>query len=196
MRTFLLTATALTLLLASGCAQMKAADDWAMNTVLEGRGQVGQLQPANWMGDTTTVPAEANCRFSANYKQMDNCCLMPRYTTTLDVDTAFAKARVEYGFKEKRPLNEGRDFPGYHGFVYETHPATLYRMFGEVNPRSDVRLSRGVWMGLVISKVSATTAEIEPVYCEIRNRNMKDQVTWHKAVQDSIRATLPPAATK
>jgi hypothetical protein len=179
--------------LLSGCAELKKADDWAMNKVLVERGQVGQLQPATWAGDLPKVPPEARCRFTSTYRESENCCLLPRYTTALDVDTAYAKARVEYGFKEKKPYNEGRDFPGYHGFVYETHPATLYRMFGEVTPRSDVRLSRGIWMGLVISKASATTADVEAVYCEIRNRSMKEQLTWHTAVHDSIRTTLPPA---
>jgi hypothetical protein len=120
---------------------------------------------------------------------------MPRYVAALDVDTAYANSRVEYGFQEKKPPAEGRDFTRYHGFDYEAHPATLYRMFGEVNPRSDVRLSRGVWMGLVLSKASPTTTNVEAVYCEVRSRQMKDQVTWHKAMQESIRATLPPAAS-
>jgi hypothetical protein len=177
--------------LAAGCAELKKADDWAMNKVLEDRGQVGQMQPEPWVGEMK-VPEEAHCKFSAFYREDENCCIMPRYTTALDVDTAFAKARSEYDFQEKRPYGEGVNVAHYHGFLFEAHPAAFYRMMGEVMPRSDVRLSRGVWMALVVSKASATTTEIEAAYCEIRSRRMKDQLTWHRAMQDSVHATFPP----
>ncbi len=176
----------------AGCAELKQADDWAMNKVLQDRGQVGQLQPDLWPG-AIKVPPEAQCRFSGVYREMDNCCVMGAYTAALDVDTAFAKARVEYGFKTVRPPDEGRGYNGYHGFVYEVAPGAMYRLFGEVTPRSDPRLSRGIWMGLTLSKASPTTTSVEPVYCEIRGNRMKDQLAWHKAAQESIRATLPPS---
>jgi len=179
--------------LLAGCAQLKQADDWAMNKVLQDRGQVGQLQPDPWPG-VIKVPPEAQCRFTGVYREMDNCCVMGPYTAAVDVDTAFAKARVEYGFKAVRPQDEGRGYNGYHGFVYETTPGAVYRLFGEVSPRSDARLSRGIWMGLVLSKASPTTTAVEPVYCESRGQRMQDQLTWHKAAQESIRATLPPAS--
>lgn len=179
----------------TGCAQLKQADDWAMNKVLEERGQVGQLQPEPWPG-VTKVPPEANCRFTTVYREGDNCCVMPPYTIAMDVDAAYARARVEYAFHEKRPRDEGVNYPGYHGHVHEATPGAFYRVFGEVQPRSDVRLSRGVWMGLVLSKASSSTANVEPVYCEIRGRRMKEQGVWHQAVQDSIRRTLPPIERK
>lgn len=182
---------AMAAVLLAGCAELKALDDKAMNHVLEQRGQTGQLQPEPWALQTD-VPPEAECKFSGLYRQIQNCCIMKRYTTSLDVDTAYAKAMQEYGFSVTRPSGEGANNPHYHGHDYQAQPAALYRMFGEVTPRSDVRLSRGVWMGFVIAKAGPNIAEIEPVYCEMRGRRMKDQLTWHKAVQDNVRATLPP----
>ena len=181
--------------LLAGCAQLKQADDWAMNKVLQDRGQVGQLQPELWPG-VNKVPPEAQCRFTGVYREADNCCVMGAYTAALDVDTAFAKARLEYGFKAVRPPDEGRGYNSYHGFAYETAPGAMYRLFGEVVPRSDARLSRGIWMGVLLSKASPNTTGVEPVYCEIRGNRMKDQLSWHQAIQESIRTTLPPVATK
>lgn len=180
---------------AAGCADLKRLDDAAMNKVLEERGQVGQLQPEQWAGEMK-VPAEAQCTFTNTYKEIHNCCLMKRYTTSLDVDTAYAKAMQEYAFSMKRRAGEGVAYPHYHGHLYQAQPAALYRMFGEVTPRSDVRLSRGVWMGLVIAKSGPNTAEIEPVYCEANGRRMRDQLTWHKAMQESIHATFPPVSAR
>lgn len=188
-----LTATVLAVALA-GCAEMKALDDKAMNQFLAQKGQTGQLQPEQWAGEVV-VPAEAQCGFSERYKQMHNCCVMKRYTTAIDVDTAFAKAMQEYGFSEKKPPGEGAGYPHYHGHDFTAQPGALYRMFGDVVPHSDVRLSRGVWMGLVIAKAGPNSAQVESVYCEARGRRMRDQLTWHKAMQESIRATLPPVST-
>lgn len=185
--------TVMAAMLLAGCAELKALDDKAMNHVLEQRGQTGQLQPEQWAGEMV-VPPEAGCKFTSTYRQAENCCVMKRYTTSLDVDTAYAKAMQEYGFSVKRPPGDGAGYPHYHGHDYQAEPAALYRMFGDVTPRSDVRLSRGVWIGLVIAKAGPGIAEIEPVYCEARGRRMKDQLTWHKAVQDNIRTTLPPLA--
>ncbi len=179
----------------TGCADMKKLDDWAMNKALEDRGQVGQLQPEQWAGDIK-VPAEANCSFSATYKQIHNCCIMPKYTTSLDVDTGFARVMQEYSFTQWRKPGEGDGYPHYHGQTYQAQPAAFYRLAGEVYPRSDVKLSRGVWMSFMVVKASATTAEVEPVYCEARGRRMQDQLAWHQSVQESIKKALPPISHK
>lgn len=177
----------------AGCAELKQLDDAAMAKALEMRGATGEMQPEPWPGEMK-VPEAAQCSFGRVYPESHNCCVMKRYTTRLDVDTAYARAMQEYAFTDKRNAAEGANFTHYHGHLYQTNAGAMYRLMGEVVPRSDVRLRRGVWMGLVIAKASPTTAEVEPVYCEIRARRMQDQLGWHLAVQESIRQTLPPMA--
>jgi hypothetical protein len=179
---------------AAGCAELKQADDWAMKKALEDRGATGELQPEPWAGEMK-VPVEAQCTFTPTYLEGHNCCVMKRYTTGLDVDTAFARSMQEYAFSQKRG-DEGVGYPHYHGHLYQAQAGAVYRVFGEVVPRSDIRLHRGVWIGLVIAKASSITAEVEPVYCEARGRRMQDQLIWHQTVQASIRATLPPTPAR
>lgn len=179
----------------AGCAEMKQLDDAAMAKALEMRGATGEMQPEQWPGEMK-VPEAAQCSFGRAYPESHNCCVMKRYTTTVDVDTAYARAMQEYAFTAKRSSAEGAGFTHYHGHLYQTNAGAMYRLMGEVVPRGDVKLRRGVWMGLVIAKASPTTAEVEPVYCEIRGRRMQDQLGWHQAVQQSIRLTLPPVAAQ
>lgn len=178
-----------------GCAELKQLDDAAMKQALESRGATGEMQPEQWAGEMK-VPDAAQCTFNQTYSEGHNCCVMKRYTTSLDVDTAYARAMQEFAFTVKRNPNEGAGYPHYHGHLYQANAGALYRMFGEVRPRSDIKLNRGVWMGLVIAKASPTTSEVEPVYCEARGRRMQDQLGWHQAVQESIRTTLPSVSVR
>lgn len=186
------TATVAVMSALAGCAQLEQAEDWAQAKVLRDKGQEGQLQPEPF-AMSAKVPKAAQCKApTSQYPESDNCCVMAKYTAAVDIDTAAAAARVEYGFQPKRRPDEGTGYSGFKGHAFEANSGSFYRMFGEVTPRSDVRLSRGVWMGLVLSKASANRTNVEPLYCEIRGRVMKDQLTWHEAVQESIRATIPP----
>lgn len=181
----------LTVFSVAGCAELKQLDDAAMAKALEMRGATGELQPEPWPGEMK-VPEAAQCSFGRTYPEAHNCCVMKRYTVGMDVDTAYARAMQEFAFSLKRSPAEGSGYSHYHGHLHQAGTGALYRMMGEVVPRSDVKLRRGVWMGLVIAKSSPTSAEVEPVYCEIRGRRMQDQLGWHQAVQESIRQTLPP----
>ena len=175
----------------AACAELKQLDDMAMQKVLADRGQTGQLQPERFAGEMK-VPKEANCGHSPAFPEAENCCLMPKYTAGMDVDTALAKARLEFNFQERKPAGEGAGYSHYHGWRYEANPGAFYRMAGDVVPATDVRLSRGVWVSMVLSKAGPAATDVAVAYCEARGRRMEDQLTWHKALQDAVRGTLPP----
>lgn len=146
---------------------------------------------------TISVPEEAQCSFSATYREDQNCCAMRAYRTAIDVDTAYDRLVREFGFNRvPQPYEvEGEAYPEiYHGHRHETRHGGPYELWGIVVPRGDVRLFRGVWMGFTLRATGPDSTDVRPVYCEVQARPMKQQLVWHRAVQRSIRATLPPDA--
>lgn len=179
----------------SGCAELKQFDNASRVKSLDRRGPNGVLLPEHLPG-VVQVPEAAQCSFGPIYPEGQNCCVMKRYTTGMDVDTAYARAVQEYGLGPKPNMAEGAGYSHYKGHLFQIDPGAMYRMTGEVVPRSDVKLFRGLWIGLVIARASPTSTDVEPVYCEVRGRQMQDQLGWHLAVQKSIWRTLPPLSTQ
>ena len=79
------------------------------------------LQPA--LGDAAvTVPAAAQCTFTQEYRERQNCCVMKPYRSAMDVDTAYGRAVREYEFSARpQPYDlEGEAYPHInHGHRYE-----------------------------------------------------------------------------
>ena len=141
-----------------------------------------------------SVPAEAQCDFTPTYRENQNCCVMQPYRSAMDVDTAYARAVREYGFsREPRPYElEAEAYPEIsHGHGHDVQKGERYQLWGIVVPRSDVRLGRGVWVGLTLQAAGPHSTDVKPIYCEPFSRAMEHQRTWHKAVQWTIRDTLP-----
>lgn len=154
------------------------------------------LMPAE-RGTVVAVPEEAHCKSSSTFPASQNCCVMEPYVTPSQVDRAYAAAVAEYGFSvEPAPYDaEAEANPDLdHGHAHESHPGDAYVLSGIVVPRSSPALFRGVWLGLRLRRVPHDFTEVQPVYCQHAGQAMEQQVAWHRAVQDSIRSTLPPKA--
>lgn len=147
-------------------------------------------------GGTVSVPSAAQCTFTQEYRESQNCCVMQPYRSKKDVDTAYERAVREYGFSAKPQIYEleGEAYPdAYHGHRHEPHRGAVYELQGIVVPRSSNDLSRAVWLALTLRKAESGSTDVAPVYCEFGARAMEDQMAWHKAVQKSVRSTIPPA---
>ena len=156
------------------------------------------LQPASG-GGAVSVPSAAQCTFTQEYRESQNCCVMKPFRSAMDVDTAYARAVREYGFSAQPQIYEleGEAYPDiYHGHRHEVQPGEVYRLRGIVVPDSSAPLFRGVWLALALRKAESGTTDVEPVYCEVGARAMEDQMAWHKAVQKSVRSTLPPTQVR
>jgi hypothetical protein len=142
-----------------------------------------------------SVPNDAGCSFTPTYRENQNCCVMGAYRTFIDVDTAYARVVREYDFRPRQNIVESalEATPElFHGHLHDVRTGERYLLRGIVFPRSDVRLERGVWMGLRLEAAGSKSTEVQPVYCELGARAMEDERTWHGAVQQTIRSTLPP----
>jgi hypothetical protein len=142
-----------------------------------------------------SVPKEASCSFTPTYRENQNCCVMRPYRTIIDVDAAYARAVREYDFRPEQNIVESALAASpdiFHGHRHDVRAGERYQLWGIVFPRSDVQLGRGVWMGLQLEAAGSKSTDVQPVYCELGARAMEDERTWHGAVQQSIRSTLPP----
>jgi hypothetical protein len=143
-----------------------------------------------------SVPKDAECSFTPSYRESQNCCVMRPYSTAVDVDTAYARAVREYDFRAEPSIvdSELEAYPDiFHGHRHDVRSGERYQLWGIVFPGTDVRLGRGVWMGLNLVATTLKSTDVQPVYCELGARAMEDQRTWHRAVQSAIKMTLPPA---
>lgn len=144
---------------------------------------------------TISVPKGAECSFTPTYRENQNCCVMRPYRTAIDVDTAYARVVREYNFRPEPHMGEleGEAYPDvFHGHRHDVRSGERYQLWGIVFPRSDVRLRRGVWVGLTLEATGPKSTDVLPIYCEFGARAMEEQRTWHKAVQWTIKETLPP----
>jgi len=178
----------------AGCAEMKELDDWAMKKAREDRATAPGQQADRAV--KFKVPAEAQCSFNPGYVEADNCCIMTPYMSSLDLDTAFARAVQEYRFPTK-VKERGRDPNPTRLYRYMSYPGQEHMAANEVRPRSSSALSQGFYMTLRIEKGAVdANSRIELAYCETPGLRATDQLAWHKAVQDSIYATLPPVQAR
>jgi hypothetical protein len=155
------------------------------------------LQPSLG-GEGVSVPRAAQCAFTREYREIQNCCVMKPYRSEIDVDTAYARVVREYGFNAKPKIYEleGEAYPDvYHGHRHEVQPGEIYLLQGIVVPGNGTQLFRGVWLALALRKAESGTTDVESVYCEVGARAMQDQMAWHAAVQRSIKATIPSRHT-
>ena len=147
-------------------------------------------------GGTVSVPSAAQCTFTQDHRESQNCCVMKPYRSAMEIDTAYSRAVREYGFSAKPQLYEleGEAYPDiYHGHRHEVQPGKAYQLQGIVVPRSSTQLFRGVWLALALRKAESGTTDVESVYCEVGARAMVDQMAWHQAIDKSVRSTIPPA---
>ena len=180
-------AVALTVAVA-GCAEMKELDDWAMKKAHEGRAPAAGSQ-ANRSG-LTQASGGAQCAFNPGYQKSDNCCILEPYMSSLDVDAAFAQASQEYRFPTK-VKGPGKDPTRL--YRYMTFPGQSHIVANDVVPRSGGVLSQGFWLALrVETGPEKGISRIDPTYCATPGVRATDPEAWHKAVQDSIHATMPP----
>jgi hypothetical protein len=156
------------------------------------------LRPAS---DTRaiSVPKDAECSFTPSYRENQNCCVMQPYRTPTDVDTAYARVVGEYDLRPEKSnvesaLEANPDI--FHGHRHDVRTGDRYELWEIVFPRSDARLGRGVWMGLKLESTGSKSTDVQLVYCELGARAMEDQRTWHRAVQSTIKTTLPPAVER
>jgi hypothetical protein len=148
---------------------------------------------------TISVPKDAECSVTPSYRENQNCCVMQPYRTPTDVDTAYARVVREYDFRPAKNIVESAleaSLDIFHGHRHEGQTGERYQLWGVVFPRSDARLGRGVWLGLKLDAAGSKSTDVQPVYCELGARAMEDQRTWHRAVQSTIKTTLPPAVER
>lgn len=144
--------------------------------------------PGRRPGADAGVSAQA-CTYNPGYQPGDNCCILPTYVTALDVDTAFSRALKTYRFPTK-VAGAGRNperLYRFHSVRGEYHSAA-----NDVWPQGDQRLGRGLWLFLTLERETSTSSSVAAVYCEIPGQRPQDPAAWHAAVQNSIRATVPP----
>jgi hypothetical protein len=172
----------------AGCAEMKELDDWAMKKAHEGRAPAAGTQ-AN-RGGSAVTSGGAQCAFNPGYQKSDNCCILEPYMSSLDVDTAFTQASQEYRFPTK-VKGTGKDPTRL--YRYMTFPGQSHIVANDVVPRSGGVLSQGFWLALrVETGPQKGMSRIDPTYCATPGVRATDLEAWHKAVQDSIYATMPP----
>ena len=154
---------------------------------------VRPYRPAG-VAEPVSVPAAANCTFSGEYPASKNCCVVRPYVTSLRVDVAYARLMREYNFSQKPRMfdEELEAIPElFHGHHYTVEPGVSYRLGGVVLPTSDVRLFRGVWIGVTITHIDREVTQVQAEYCQPGGYAMEDQLAWHLAVQASLKSALP-----
>jgi hypothetical protein len=181
--------TLLAALAVAGCAEMKELDDWALKKAREDR------QPATGTPAASAakfnVPSGAQCAFNPGYPESANCCILSPYMSSLDMDTALARAVQEFQYPTKIS-GRGRDPNPSRLYRFMTYPGQLHDVANDVRPRSDASLAQGLWLKLRIEPGVDKHAHVELAYCETPGLRAADQVAWHKAVQNAIYTTVPP----
>lgn len=156
------------------------------------------LQP-NVGGGLVSVPSAVQCTFTQEYREIQNCCVMKPYRSSMEIDMAYARVVREYGFNAKPQIYEleGEAYPDvYHGHRHDVQPGKVYQLQGIVVPSSSTQLFRGVWLAVGLRKAESGTTDVESMYCEVGARAMEDQMAWHKAIHKSVRSTIPPAESQ
>lgn len=135
------------------------------------------------------VSVSAQCSHNPGYQRSDNCCILPSYVSSLDVDTAFARAMREYRFPTKI---EGKARSPERIYRYQSVKGQYHSAANEVVPHGDRSLSQGMWLFLTLERETDSTSSVSAAYCEIPSRRAESPAAWHTAVQQSIRTTVPP----
>jgi len=173
----------------AGCAEMKDLDDWAMKKAREGRQPTADAQAAGVA--KFKIPAGAQCAHNAGYPESENCCIVDGYMSSVDIDTALARAIQEFQFPTK--LTGRRLDPNpVRLYRFMSYPGQMHDVANDVRPRSDPSLAQGFWLYLRIEPGVDKHAHVEPAYCETPGVRAADQVAWHKAVQNAIYTAVPP----
>jgi len=149
------------------------------------------MAPSKAQAPSTYTPASASAQCSHNpgYQRSDNCCILPSYVSSLDVDTAFSRAMREYHFPRKV---EGKGRSPERIYRYQSVKGQYHSAANDVVPQGDRPLSQGVWLFLTLERETDSTSSVSAAYCEIPGRRPENPAAWHAAVQQSIRATVPP----
>jgi hypothetical protein len=171
-----------------GCAEMKQLDDWAMAKAKENKAAAAQSGSATAVAGT---PSKAQCQYNPGYALESNCCIVPPYISSLDVDTAGARALREFNWPTK-VNGRGKDPQPTRLYRYQAYPGSKYMAAHEVLPRSDPSLSQGFYLVTEIEKSGTANSYVEAAYCETPGLRAADQAAWHRSIQTLIYATLPP----
>jgi hypothetical protein len=142
----------------------------------------------------TGTPAQqtsglAQCSHNPGYQRSDNCCILASYVSALDVDTAFSRAMREYRFP---PRAEGKGRSPERIYRYQSVKGQYHSVANDVVPQGDRVLSQGMWLFLTLERETDSSSSVSAAYCEIPGRRPENPGAWHAAVQQSIRATVPP----
>lgn len=150
------------------------------------------MAPPQVQGPSVQPPAVsglAQCSHNPGYQRSDNCCILPTYVSSLDVDTAFSRAMREYRFPTR---GEGKGRNPERIYRYQSVKGQYHSAANEVVPQGDRTLSQGMWLFLTLERETDMSSSVSAAYCEMPGRRPENPIAWHAAVQQSIRATVPP----
>ena len=171
----------------AGCAEMKELDDWAMKKAIEARAPAPVATYER--GGSRLVSGSASCTFGPGYPKEEHCCVMDRRESAMDVDTAFAKVTQEYRYHANIDMR-GKNLSRL--YRHQKFPGKLYVLADDVVPLSNSALGKGFWMIFRLEPFEKGVVTVETSYCPSPGVQATDWEGWHKAVQDSVHATLPP----
>ena len=133
--------------------------------------------------------ATAQCTYNPGYQRADNCCILPPYVSSLDVDAAFSRVMQTYHFPNKAVV-KGRNTDRI--YRYQSVKGQYHSAANDVVPIGERKLDQGLWLFVTLERETDTTASVSAAYCELPGRRPDDPAAWHAAVQRSIHATVPP----
>jgi hypothetical protein len=150
-------------------------------------------------GTASTLPAEltpprtwdatAQCNHNPGYQRADSCCILPAYVSSLDVDTAFSRVMQTYRFPTKADA-KGRSSDRI--YRYQSVKGQYHSAANEVAPSGERTLAPGLWLFVTLERETDATSSVSAAYCALPGRRPDNPAAWHAAVQQSIRATVPP----
>jgi hypothetical protein len=143
--------------------------------------------------DPSGIPAAAataQCAHNPGYQRSDNCCILPSYVSPLDADMAFTRAMKAYRFPTKVDANGSRNPARI--YRYQSVKGQYHSAANDVTSHGEHALDPGVWLFLTIERETDSSSSVSAAYCETPGRRPANPAAWHAAVQQSIRATVPP----
>jgi hypothetical protein len=139
------------------------------------------------------VPAAAPGFSTKDWPANEGCRIVPSYTSTLDVDTIYARAMRAYSFRsiEQEQIRSQVDRLQWTetNYLHESHPGAYYHLRQSVAFKLEPVDRHSIWMELEIVK-NGTGSDVSIKYCYTTRDASAGTIAFHAALQKRFRAEL------